>query len=161
MTASSSFNALFSRAHYPWTQPCSAPASIVSNKLIAIDLRSCPAISSSFLANVVDVLGSHGIFVLSRNGVSLVGNVSKLLKPLLLIGTSPSNDTCVVGVKSHANSWLVEKHLVDLLKSTSGRLHTKEVRQWDERGTDDSPDPEVIATNVVHTDRSDHDNNEI
>lgn len=72
-----------------------------------------------------------------------------------------SNDTGMVRIETHAKSWLVEEHLVDLLECPARRLHTKKVCQWDEGCAHDGPDPEVVASNVGQTDGGDHDDDEV
>lgn len=67
----------------------------------------------------------------------------------------------MVLIESHADSRGVDKHRVDLLKSTSRGLHAEEVCQGDEGCADDGPDPEVVSTDGGQADGSYHDHDEV
>lgn len=67
----------------------------------------------------------------------------------------------MVWIETHADSWLIEKHAIDLFEGAARCLNTEEPSQWDEAEADDAPNPEEVAANVVQTDWSHHDDDEL
>ena len=90
------------------------------------------------LADMLDLL----------NVCDLLVQLRESLEASLFVRRSIPNDPGVVLVQAHADSWLVEEHLVDLLERASGSLNTEEPGQWHERGADDAPNPEIVATTL-------------
>lgn len=80
---------------------------------------------------------------------------------VLFIRRRGVNDLRMVLVKTHANSWSLVEHDIDLLEGTSGGLDTEEVGQGHEGRTDDGPDPKVVPSDGAEADRSDHDDHEV
>ena len=93
---------------------------------------------------------------LRYNRLLLLINVCKIPVSLLFIRLAAPNYLPIFLVQTHAESWFLEEHGINLLQRPSRCLHTKEVCKWHERRANHSPDPEVVALDVVETDGCDH-----
>ena len=47
--------------------------------------------------------------------------------------------------------------VINFLESAAGGFHTEEPCQWNEASVHDTPDPEVVASDVAQANRRDHD----
>ena len=73
-------------------------------------------------------------------------DISKLLETVLFIFFGSLDNSPVIWIQAHQDSWFVEEHAVDLLEGTTTRLNSKEISQRDEYEANDAPDP---ATKLV------------
>lgn len=120
---------------------------------IGIDLR----VRGSHTQSPLDL----GDAACSKTTILLFAQLRERRVARFLLCSAVLEDLSMVWIETHQQSWLVKEHAVDLLECTSRSLNAKEVGDWDHAEADDAPDPEEVAANVVQSDGSDHDDDEL